>query len=103
MLRGTVQGPEHVLTNFKVMVIFVFILGQMVPADFVPRRSRKFFAIRLIVPRKTALRHAHGVASQTVTFVRDLPTITCIRGIANDDTHIKASRDHSALAIVLGP
>lgn len=98
-----VNGPHHMLTNFKIILVNVLLVRQLVPADFLPIRSRKCFGVRLRLPRNTALRHAQRIASHTVACLRGGPCVTCMRGIAKDDPHMNDGRTHDRLAIVLGP
>lgn len=98
-----VGRPHHMLDTFNVMLVTVLLLRHVVPADFLPMRSRKCFGVRLRLPRNSALRHAHGIARHTVSFLSGGPCVTCMRGIAKDDPHMNDGRTHDRLAIVLGP
>lgn len=103
-LVGRVIGrPHQMLDAFNVMLVTVLLVRHVVPADFLPVRSRKCFGVRLRLPRNTALRHAHVMARHTIRCLVGGPTIRCIRDITKDDPHMKADRTQDRLAIVLGP
>ncbi len=103
LLTGAIKNPKRMLAGFGMVLIFILLLGRIIPTSFIPEEDQGFFVVEIELNEGATLERTRIITNKAVEYFKSHPAVDYVQHIAGTSPRIGTHQARAELTISLKP
>ncbi len=103
ILSRSIANPKRVVAGFGMVLVFIFVLSQMIPTSFIPEEDQGFFTVEVELNDGATLERTRKVTDRVIQYFMDQEAVEYVQNITGTSPRVGVNQSRADLTITLKP
>ena len=101
ILSNAVGNPKRVVALFGLALIFIFVLGRIIPTSFIPEEDQGFFNVEIELNEGASLERTRIITDHVVEYFKKQDVVAYVQSISGTSPRVGTNQSRAELTVTL--